>query len=177
MFKSQTASGFHRSISNDNASHGYGSHGYGSPQQTNTGYPFSTQNSTGSGYQNGNYDSMTSSYDATEPDFYSTGIGGGGLDDYGGTTSPEAAVYGAPTSPPVRAQPVVPDAVLNMAAKGPKDKQPFAYVADVNDIREQRDRVRKRLMIDDFLQTHQINCTHWFTYFYEAHCRYKIRGG
>jgi hypothetical protein len=31
-----------------------------------------------------------------------------------------------------------------MAAKSGSDKKPFAYVADVNDIREQRDRVRKR---------------------------------
>lgn len=41
-------------------------------------------------------------------------------------------------------QPQVPDAVINMAARAGKDKKPFAYVADVNDIREQRDRVRKR---------------------------------
>jgi len=38
----------------------------------------------------------------------------------------------------------IPDAVLNMAARGPADKKPFTYVADVNDIKEQRDRVRKK---------------------------------
>lgn len=38
----------------------------------------------------------------------------------------------------------IPDAVLNMAAKGGSDKKPFSYVADVNDIKEHRDRVRKK---------------------------------
>jgi len=41
-------------------------------------------------------------------------------------------------------QPAVPDAVINMAAKVGSDKKPFAYVADVNDIRQQRDRVRRK---------------------------------
>jgi len=40
--------------------------------------------------------------------------------------------------------PPVPDAVINMASKVSSDKKPFAYVADVNDIRQQRDRVRRR---------------------------------
>lgn len=38
----------------------------------------------------------------------------------------------------------IPDAVLNMAAKGGNDKKPFSYIADVNDIKEHRDRVRKK---------------------------------
>lgn len=41
-------------------------------------------------------------------------------------------------------QPVMPDAVINMAAKVGSDKKPFAYIADVNDIRQQRDRVRRK---------------------------------
>jgi len=40
--------------------------------------------------------------------------------------------------------PAVPDAVINMAAKVSSDKKPFAYIADVNDIRQQRDRVRRK---------------------------------
>ena len=45
---------------------------------------------------------------------------------------------------PQQQQPAVPDAVINMAAKAGSDKKPFAYIADVNDIRQQRDRVRRR---------------------------------
>ena len=41
-------------------------------------------------------------------------------------------------------QPAVPDAVINMAAKVSSDKKPFAYIADVNDIRQQRERVRRK---------------------------------
>jgi len=41
-------------------------------------------------------------------------------------------------------QPEVPDAVINMAAKVGSDKKPFAYIADVNDIRQQRERVRRK---------------------------------
>jgi len=43
--------------------------------------------------------------------------------------------------------PVIPDAIINMAAKVGSDKKPFAYVADVNDIRQQRDRVRRKYVI------------------------------
>ena len=37
----------------------------------------------------------------------------------------------------------MPDAVINMAAKVGSDKKPFAYI-DINDIRQQRDRVRRK---------------------------------
>jgi hypothetical protein len=91
---------------------------------------------------------MSASYNASEPDFYTTGHGNNDSSYYGTSQNadPAASSYASATSPPIKAQPVVPDAILNMAAKGPQDKKPFAYVADVNDIREQRDRVRKRFV-------------------------------
>jgi len=91
---------------------------------------------------------MSASWDASEPDFYTTGHvqNDSGYCGNSHAADPATSGYGAATSPPIKAPPVVPDAVLNMAAKGPQDKKPFAYVADVNDIREQRDRVRKRFV-------------------------------
>ena len=91
---------------------------------------------------------MTASYDSIEPDYYSGAAASDGHDEsgfYGNSQTQDPAVSGhGATQPSGRTPPVVPDAILNMAAKGPQDKKPFAYVADVNDIREQRDRVRKR---------------------------------
>ncbi|KAK2158690.1 hypothetical protein LSH36_165g01052 [Paralvinella palmiformis] len=59
--------------------------------------------------------------------------------------------YGAPkapaspiTPPAPRPQPVIPDAVLNMAAKGEPDKKPWSYAPDMESIKEQRDKVRRR---------------------------------
>lgn len=67
--------------------------------------------------------------------------GGGGYGDYD-FDSTEANQTPQKTTPqsPQR----MPDAILNMAAKGEGDKKPFSYIADVNAIKEQRDRVRKK---------------------------------
>lgn len=68
----------------------------------------------------------------------------------------------SPSSPPASSQqqqsqpqqPAMPDAVLNMASKVGSDKKPFAYVADVNDIRQQRDRVRRKCVMFNHPATH-----------------------
>ena len=47
-------------------------------------------------------------------------------------------------SPKVPEKPAIPDAVLNMAAKGGSDKKPFAYAADMDEIKQHRDKVRRK---------------------------------
>ena len=81
----------------------------------------------------------------------------GGLDDPMSNSwtadEPEPSVTSPPRPAPRQQQqqqqsaPVMPDAVLNMAAKVGSDKKPFAYIADVNDIRQQRDKVRRKYVI------------------------------
>ncbi len=41
-------------------------------------------------------------------------------------------------------QTAMPDAVLNMAAKGPPEKKPWAYAPDMSTLKEQREKVRRR---------------------------------
>ncbi len=71
---------------------------------------------------------------------------------YPGPTSPMSPGI-SPGGPPQRAPPlpkpapqqhVMPDAVLNMAARGAPDKKPWSYAPDINTIKEQRDKVRRR---------------------------------
>lgn len=108
-------------------------------------------------YEDTSTDYSSSAYPFGEPSTYSndSGFGQGspvsnGQQTYGGyggdydfnssysadaTQTPQKA-----TNSPQR----MPDAILNMAAKGEGDKKPFSYIADVNAIKEQRDRVRKK---------------------------------
>lgn len=57
--------------------------------------------------------------------------------------------YGSPSgtqSPKMSPQtpPPMPDAVLNMAARGPPEKKPWAYAPDMSSIQQQREKVRKK---------------------------------
>lgn len=108
----------------NNSSGGYSQPSHNAPQSPGSGgYNYGTgEMSNGQGGYGGNY----SNYN--------------GQDNYG--ASPSAR---QPSQPYQQQEqpPAVPDAVLNMAAKGPADKKPFAYVADVNDIKEQREKVKK----------------------------------
>ena len=38
----------------------------------------------------------------------------------------------------------MPDAVLNMAAKGPPEKKPWSYAPDMSTLKEQREKVRRK---------------------------------
>ena len=100
-------------------------------------YPFTMQQ-----YPTTNYPSAADDYSL------------GGLDDPMSNSwiedepEPSTSASSPPRHPGQQQQqqsgPVVPDAVINMAAKVGSDKKPFAYIADVNDIRQQRDRVRRK---------------------------------
>lgn len=48
------------------------------------------------------------------------------------------------SGPKATDKPAIPDAVLNMASKGQPDKKPFAYAADMNEIKEHREKVRRK---------------------------------
>lgn len=41
-------------------------------------------------------------------------------------------------------QPQMPDAVLNMAARGPPEKKPWSYAPDMSTLQEQREKVRRK---------------------------------
>jgi len=101
-------------------------------------YPFTMQLS----YPASDYSSLDQDY---------TVVGRGDDPMFNSWTADEFESSMTPTSPshPSSQQqqqpgPPVPDAVINMAAKVGSDKKPFAYVADVNDIRQQRERVRRK---------------------------------
>jgi len=103
--------------------------------QTTSDYPFTMQQQY-----------PTANYPSSLPDDYS-------LDDLmtnswaADETDTPDAVKTSPPRPPQhhhqQQQPAMPDAVINMAAKVGSDKKPFAYI-DINDIRQQRDRVRRK---------------------------------
>ena len=108
---------------------------------TPTDYPFAMQS-----YPATNYLPAADDYPLAGPDDSM----------YNSWTQDELESSMTSASPPRQQQqqsaPVVPDAVINMAAKVGSDKQPFAYIANVNDIRQQRDRVRRK-----YVATHNSN--------------------
>lgn len=46
--------------------------------------------------------------------------------------------------PDPKVQPKIPDAILNMATKGGPEKKPWSYAPDLDVIKQQREKVRKR---------------------------------
>ena len=132
-----------------------------SPGGTRLEQQLSNMSMNGSpGGQYGGYNSPQS-YGGGPPSFPSPG-----QNNYGGNASP-GSPYGAhtPTSPqyggsaspgfgsprarspqktaPQPKQHVIPDAVINTAARNP-EKKPFAYMADMESIQAQREKVRRK---------------------------------
>ena len=106
-------------------------------QSATADYPFTMQQ-----YPATNYPSTMHDYSiASQDDVMANSWTADDLEPSRVSTSPPAH---PPHQQQQQQQPPVPDAVINVAAKVGSDKKPFAYIADVNDIRQQRDRVRRK---------------------------------
>jgi len=128
-------------FNNTNTEWGYGPSDVGTPDSD---YPFTMQQyppATHNYSIGGQDEPMTNSWTA---------------DELERSTSPPSHASHKHPRQQQHQQPVVPDAVINMAAKVGSDKKPFAYVADMNDIRQQRDRVRRKLAPPNSSPTHTL---------------------
>lgn len=72
------------------------------------------------------------------PSFYTNSTGPPGAPGHSGPTSP-----GSDKTPSSQGA-AMPDAVLNMAAKGPPEKKPWSYAPDVSTLKEMREKVRRK---------------------------------
>lgn len=121
--------------------------------------PFSPTGQGRPSYPSGGSHPGAPDYNYSSPSSSQGGVSSPYGQSYGSSPqsfSPTAQSYGDPYSPPSHTAgpggpqvpqsptPAVPDAVLNMAARGAPDKKPWAYAPDANALKEQRDRVRRR---------------------------------
>ena len=113
----------------------------GSPYSGGAGGPYSPSTGFGRGPQfpSSPYNRQTS-YGST----HSNSSGPPGAPDatspLSGPTSPGSYSHSQKPQAPT----AMPDAVLNMAAKGPPEKKPWSYAPDMNTIQQQREKVRRR---------------------------------
>jgi hypothetical protein len=114
-----------------------------SPMQPTSEYPFASDSTYTPYYTNGGASTVANDDLTGLADYYSGAATDNSPSSYSSSHQQPSSAGGgrAVAQSP---QPQVPDAVINMASRVGKDKKPFAYVADVNDIQAQRDRVRKR---------------------------------
>ena len=101
-----------------------GGHGLGPQFPTTPSSPYNRQTSYGSSYSN-------SGAPPGAPDIHSPLSGPASPGSYSDSQKSQS-------------QTAMPDAVLNMAAKGPPEKKPWSYAPDMSTLKEQREKVRRK---------------------------------
>ena len=99
-------------------------HGLGPQFPTTPSSPYNRQTSYGSSYSN-------SGAPPGAPDIHSPLSGPASPGSYSDSQKSQS-------------QTAMPDAVLNMAAKGPPEKKPWSYAPDMSTLKEQREKVRRK---------------------------------